>query len=102
MTNPLEQELERKLADTRIASCSDESKARPWPGTTLSGCTCDTGARARRPQATRCHELRVIEYIKKLSAKLEAHTVVHGEFFQERHIPVIDTWTVKITPPRVP
>src|SRR5580704_2775026 len=97
----LENELECDLANTRIASGSNDPKTRARPTTGLSWSTCDTCACARRTQATGCHELRVVEYIEKLSSELEMHTVVNPEFLQECHIPVVDSRTAKETAPRV-
>jgi|ERR1700684_3564878 hypothetical protein len=95
---PLEQELERKLADARIACGADDPKTGAGnPGATLAGTAGDAGA-----GATRGYELGVIERVKKLRAELEVHSLVYRELFQQRHIPVIDSWAVKITPLRVP
>jgi hypothetical protein len=43
----------------------------------------------------------VIECVEKLSPKFEMQALVHTEFFEERHIPVIDSGTAKEAAPRV-
>jgi hypothetical protein len=39
--------------------------------------------------------LRVIECVEKLGSELDMHTVVNGKLFQQRHVPIVDAWTMK-------